>query len=416
MKAAAEGTPTSEPAVEAKAREFVIGSAPRSVRVPNEAASLPHVLYVIDQLCQLGGAERVLVNITRRIAPDRFRCSLVTFKVDPDFDLLQRIGCPIHVLPLRCTYDWQALRMALELREFVRREKVSIVHSFFETSDLWAAPIAKWSGCPVMVSSRRDMGILRGRKHKLAYPIVDRLFDRVLAVSDEVRSYCLNHDRLRPEKVETLYNGIDVDELSANATEYDAREQFALPPTAPVISTLANVRAVKGLDVLVQAAALVCGEFPNAMFLIGGSVLEPELYSGLLSLVASLRLDKNVRFLGNVSNPAPLLRASDLFCLPSRSEGFSNALVEAMASGLACVATRVGGNAEALGEGTSGYLVASEDARALADRIVRLLRNPELRREMGRAARRSVEERFSMQAMMSRLMNVYDELLELKHV
>ena len=416
MKASAESAPLPGPAVEARTSESHNAPAQRRVIGPGETASLPHVLYIMDQLCQLGGAERILLEITRRIAPDRFRCSVVTFKVDSNLDALKRIGCPIRVLPLQRTYGWQALRVALQLREFVRKEKVSIVHSFFETSDLWAAPIAKWSGCPVMVSSRRDMGILRRRKHALAYPIVNPLFDRVLAVSEEVRSYCLNHDRLPPEKVETLHNGIDLDELSANAAKYDARVHFALPPNARVISTVANIRAVKGLDVLVRAAALVCREFPDALFLIAGSVLEAELYAQLQSLVGSLRLENNVRFLGKVSNPAPLLRASALFCLPSRTEGFSNALVEAMGSGLACVATRVGGNAEALTEGISGYLVASEVAEELADRVLRLLRNPELRGQMGRAARAAVEERFSMQVMMNRLMDIYDELLALKHV
>jgi glycosyltransferase involved in cell wall biosynthesis len=374
------------------------------------------VLYIVDQICQLGGAERILLEVTRRMALDRFRCSVVTFQVDSQLDALQRIGCPLRVLPLRRTYDLQAARMALQLRELVQREEVSIVHSFFETSDLWAAPIAKWSGCPILVSSRRDMGILRGRKHELAYPMMNPLFDRVLAVSDEVRSYCLDHDRLRPERVETLYNGIDLDELSANAEEYDARVHFDLPADARLISTVANIRKVKGLDVLIRAAARVCREFPDAMFLIVGSVLEREVFSQLQEMVASLRLQNNVRFLGKLSNPAPVLRASDLFCLPSRTEGFSNALIEAMGSGLACVATRVGGNAEALTEGTSGYLVASEDVESLADRMVRLLRNPELRSQMGRAARNTVEARFSMQAMMSRLMNIYDELLTAKHV
>jgi len=260
------------------------------------------------------------------------------------------------------------------------------------------------------------MGILRGRKHELAYPFVNPLFDRVLAVSDEVRQYCLDHERMRPEKVETLYNGIDLEELSAKALKQDVREQLHLAPNALVISTVANIRPVKGIDVLVRAAFHVCREFPEAIFLIAGSVLVPETYAALQTLVDSLGLKNNVRFLGKMTNPYPLLRASDLFCLPSRSEGFSNALIEAMASGLPCVATRVGGNAEALEEGTSGYLVASEDADALGERMLQLLRNPQLRWQMGRAARETVEKRFSMQAMMERLMAIYEELLVAKNV
>jgi glycosyltransferase involved in cell wall biosynthesis len=308
------------------------------------------------------------------------------------------------------------MRTALQFRDIVRRENVSIVHTFFETSDLWAAPIARLSGCPVLVSSRRDMGILRTRKHRFAYPIVNRLFDRVLTVSDEVRSYALNNDHLPPHRVETLYNGVDLETLDAKAVQDGVRLSLGLKPTSLVVSTLANIRYVKGIDVFARAAARVCLAYPDAVFLVVGGVLEPETFRKLQALVGSLGIKNNFRFLGTMSNPYPVLAASDVFCLPSRNEGFSNALIEAMGSRLPCVATRVGGNAEALTDGVNGFLVESEDEDAMADRLLRLLREPELRREMGRAARQTVESRFSMNAMMTRLINIYGELLAEKNV
>jgi glycosyltransferase involved in cell wall biosynthesis len=102
---------------------------------------------------------------------------------------------------------------------------------------------------------------------------------------------------------------------------------------------------------------------------------------------------------------------SDVFCLPSRSEGFSNALLEAMACALPCVATRVGGNAEAIEDGVSGFLVAPQDPDLIADRLLRLLRQPEAGRHMGQAARQRVEEKFTVEAMMANLTAVYDGLL-----
>src|SRR6202040_2051052 len=157
-----------------------------------------------------------------RLPPARFRASVATFQIDPELDVLSRISCPFHILPLHSTCDLNAAKMALRLRRLIRQENVSIVHTFFETSDLWAAPIAKLSGCPVLISSRRDMGIYRNRKHRLAYRLVNPIFDRVLAVSNKVRSYCIDHDGLPLEKVETLYNGVDLDDLSVKATEFDA--------------------------------------------------------------------------------------------------------------------------------------------------------------------------------------------------
>jgi glycosyltransferase involved in cell wall biosynthesis len=257
---------------------------------------------------------------------------------------------------------------------------------------------------------------LRSRKHKLAYPIVNRIFDRVLAVSDEVRTYVLNHDHLSPERVETLYNGVDLEVLDAKATAEDVRSSLGIKPTSFVVSTVANIRHVKGIDILLQAAARVCSEYPDAVFLVAGGVLEPETFGKLQVLVDSLGLRENIRFLGARSNPYPVLAASDVFCLPSRNEGFSNALIEAMALKLPCVATRVGGNGEALADGVNGFLVASEDANAMASRLLHLLRDSNLRRTMGQAARRSIELRFSMDAMIARLTGIYEELLAAKNV
>jgi glycosyltransferase involved in cell wall biosynthesis len=157
-------------------------------------------------------------------------------------------------------------------------------------------------------------------------------------------------------------------------------------------------------------------EFQEAKFLIVGGVSEAGHFQELRALVQALNLEENVRFLGEIGDIKQVLRECTVFCLPSRSEGFSNALIEAMGCGLPCVATRVGGNAEALEEGKSGYLVASEDAAAMADRILQLLRDPVLARRMGQAARETVRTRFSMDAMMNRLIGIYDELLVAKHV
>ena len=416
MKALAQAVEAASVGLPVEARRAISSNARRFMSRPTSGAQLPHVVYVIDQICQLGGAERVLLEIVRRLSPEQFRCSLVTFKVDEHIEALKRLPCTLHVLPMRSTYGLDAGKMALRLRRLIRSEKVSIVHTFFESSDLWAAPVAKFSGCPVLISSRRDMGILRTPKHRLAYPFVNHIFDRVLSVSEEVRSYCLREDGLPPAKVETLYNGIDLAELDVKAMETDSRRQLGLAADIPVITTVCNIRFLKGIDVLVRAAAYVCREFPQARFLVVGKVLEPETFAKLEHQIISANLSNNICFIGAVDNPYPLLRASNIFCLPSRTEGFSNALIEAMGCRLPCVATRVGGNPEALSEGRSGFLVESEDHEAMANALLKLLRDSTLASNMGNAGRQTVEARFSMHAMMSQLPRVYNELLEANDV
>jgi L-malate glycosyltransferase len=373
-----------------------------------------HVLFVIDQLCEMGGAERVLLNMIRLLPNDRFRCTLVTFKIEPRLGIFEDFPCSWSVFPLHRTYGWDAIKVAIWLRRFIRTQQVDIVHTFFETSDLFGGLIAKLSGAPVLISSRRDLGILRTWKHQLAYRVLSPLFDRVLAVSDGVREFCIRQDHLDPERVLTLYNGIEIGKASPNAASSCLRVSLGLGEASHLISTVAHIRRVKGLDIFIRAAAKVCQEFPRALFLVIGDVHEPRHYQELLELTDSLDLKQNVRFLGPSEDVFSLLRMSDIFCLPSRSEGFSNALVEAMACSLPCVATRVGGNLEALEDGRSGFLVESEDSDAMANHILILLRQPERARAMGREGRRQMEAKFTSQAMMSRLIKIYEILLHVK--
>lgn len=374
----------------------------------------PHILYLIDMFTgvQAGGAERALVSIAHHLPTDRFRCSVATFGTDPSLNLAELFNCPVHVLPLRRTYDWNALKMAIQLRKLIRSEQVSILHTFFETSDLWGGTVAKLSGCPLLVSSRRDMGILRKPKHGIAYRLSKPYVDLVLTVSDQVRSFMIERDGLDPRKVVTLYSGVEMERFAKPCNTVELRSSLGLQKASHVVCTVGNIRQVKGLDVYIRAAAQVCRVFPRAVFLIVGYRDDEAHAKELERLVRELGLSENVRFLGGHEEVHPLLKLSDAFCLLSRSEGFSMALLEAMACGLPCVATRVGGNAEAIEEGRSGFLVEAEDAKAAAERILWLLRNSERSAKMGAAGRKVVERRFTVDVMVQNLVHVYDHLLQ----
>jgi len=371
-----------------------------------------HILFVIDQLCEFSGAERVLLNTIRLLPKDRFRSSLITFQLDPS--IRKELTCPYWVLPLKKTYDWNAVRVALQIRSFLRKEKADIVHTFFETSDLWAGPISKLCAPIKLVSSRRDMGILRSSKHHLAYSLLNPMFDCVIAVSDEVRRFCLEKDRIEPRKVVTIYNGLEFDKVSECAPAAGLRSSQSIAESAPLIITVGNIRRVKGVDVLVETAARVLQHAPEAVFLVVGRKSDPTYYEALLSRIDVLGIGSSVRFLGELNDVLPLLKSADVFYLPSRSEGFSNALIEAMACGLPCVATHVGGNAEAIEEGENGYLVESGNAELAANRILALLADRSLRFRISTAARSTVERRFTARIMIQKLVHCYDELFSMR--
>lgn len=376
------------------------------------ADSRPHVLFIIDQLCEMGGAERVLLKMIRLLqAEGGFRCSLLTFRTSESFEEPGKICCPLWVFPLKKTWDWNAVKVAAQIRRLIRHERISIVHTFFETSDLFGGLVSKLSGCPVLISSRRDMGILRAPKHRIAYKLMGRLYDTVLAVSPQVREFCIQADGLDPARVQELVNGLEMEQISSAPGRAVMRWQNAIHDGVPVIITVANIRRVKGIDVLARAAGMVCAIYPRALFVVVGESSEIEYCHELENLVTALGLSGNFWFPGAREDVFSLLKMSDVFCLPSRSEGSSNALLEAMACRLPCVATDVGGNREAIKDGENGFIVPSEDWQAMGQRIIELIGDRELAAGMGRRAEAVVRSRFTADVMMSGLITLYRRLL-----
>jgi glycosyltransferase involved in cell wall biosynthesis len=368
-------------------------------------ASLPHILLVLDQFPKsLGGGERIVLKLAALLPRYGFRVSILTFFVHPESSFFTTPpSCPVYMLPLRRTYDLAALRAALELSRFIDQQEVRIVQTFFESSDIWAGLVVKLFSNAKLVWSRRDMGILRTRKHHLSYRLMADAPDRVFAVSEQVRQHCITVDRIDPARVETIYNGLDLDDPPMANTAKVADEFL--------VATVGNIRRVKGHDLFIKAAAAVALQFPKASFSIAGEVLEPEYFAELQMLIRDLNLADRFHFAGGVTDLREYLSGADVFVLPSRSEGFSNSIIEAMAAALPVVATDVGGNAEAVRDGVSGYIVPPEDPRALAEAIMGLLLDPNQTRRMGEAGREIAAANFTTEAMMLRTVGAYERLL-----
>jgi glycosyltransferase involved in cell wall biosynthesis len=378
--------------------------------VQEETARRPiHVLFLIDHLMARGGGEGNLLKVVQLMPPELVRCSVATFRIHPE--IRKSIPVPVHVFPLRRAYDFQALRSALQLRRLIRAEKVDIVQTYFETSNLWGGLVAKLSGA-IFISSRRDLGILRAAKHHIAYRLVNRITDRVLAVSEEVRKFSIDQERIAPERVSVIYNGVDLEQVAAAQREDSPAWGAEWAQSGRLVTCVANIRRVKGIDVLLRAAHKVCAEIPDTVFLVLGYHSPAGPYSTeIRSLARTLGLEKNVKFLNFVENPLPTLKMSSAFCLLSRSEGFSNALLEAMACGVPPVVTQVGGNPEAIRDGEEGFLVPVEDADTAADRLLQLLRDPARARRMGASAQAAVQARFGADTMIQQLIALYRDLL-----
>ena len=372
-----------------------------------------HVLFLIDQLAGIGGGEASLIKIVRHLPQQKFRCSVATLSSHVNPGITGQLACPLHVLPVRRVFGLNSLQAALQLRHLIRTERIDIVHTFFETANLWGGFVSKLGGGPVLVSSRRDMGILRrSLKHRLGYKIINRLCDKVVAVSNAVRDATLEQEDIRHDKTVTLYNGVDLAEISSTPADDRWRGNYGCARTDPVIASVGNIRRVKGMDTLVHAAALVCHEVPQTRFIIIGGEDELVYAEWLRRTIRSFGLENNIFFAGHSQSVIPVLKNSQAFCLLSRSEGFSNAILEAMACELPCVVTGVGGNPEAVIHEVNGFVVPPDDPARAADRLLELLRNPAGAHAMGAAGRDLVASRFTTEAMVSELAELYRQLAD----
>ncbi len=371
------------------------------------------MLFIIDRLTEKGGAELALARLACELPAHGIRPLVLTFSHNICEELRQQFTCPIQVIPLRRSYGPGALYAARRIRGLILSHKIRLVHTFFETSDLFGGMVVRSVPRVALVTSRRDMGILRGVKHRFAYPVFSRLSHRVVAVSESVRQWCIRADRLNSRRVVTVYNGVEADRCFNDCVQSRryVRESLGIREDQVVISAIGNVRHVKGYDLLVEAASLLLPQHPEVVFLVAGAEHEVGRQSELNQQMRMRNTGGGVRFIGAMQDAKPLLNASDIFVLPSRSEGFSNALIEAMACGLPSVVTNVGGNAEAVLDSVSGIIVQSENAQAIASALERLVTSAELRKSMGKEGRRIVQQRFTHEAMIQNMLSVYREAL-----
>jgi glycosyltransferase involved in cell wall biosynthesis len=229
---------------------------------------------------------------------------------------------------------------------------------------------------------------------------------RLVAVSEENRRRLIELYRVPADKITTVYNGFDPLPL-ADGAPGTLRQELGLSDDQPLILVLGRLSANKGQRHLIDAAPAILSRFPGAHFVFAGN---PEGQAELDRRITALRLEGHFSMPGFRSDVVNLLRSCDLFVLPSLAEGFSLSLVEAMAAGVPVVATRVGGAAEVVEDGVSGFLTPPGDVGALAHAVIAALSLDAAARDRLRDAARSTAQRFSFAATASRMLDIYSEL------
>jgi len=230
---------------------------------------------------------------------------------------------------------------------------------------------------------------------------------RVVAVSEENRRTLTEIYRLPPKKISVVHNGVDLSAFAGPFALQSLRQELGLSNEQPLILVLGRLRPNKGYPYLLEAAPTILARFPTAYFVLAGN---PDDRAAAEAQIARLGIEGHVSIVGFRSDVVNLLRSADLFVLPSLAEGFSLAIVEAMAAGLPVVATRVGGAAEIIEDGHNGFLVPPADSEALARTVRHVLDLDSASKENLRQAARERSGFFSIAATAQKMLDIYASL------
>jgi glycosyltransferase involved in cell wall biosynthesis len=369
------------------------------------------VLTMVDGIGRSGGGESLARYVAQGLDPQRFESVFCVTRWqpldgdDPERDQLRDAGVGFIGLERTKRFDlgeWRRLLGEVREREF------DVIHSHKYGSNVWGALIARRAKVPVFVAHEHSWAF----EGKPIRRLVDRRLvgaeaDAYVVVSSEDERRAIEYVGMPAAKVRMIQNGI---------VPMPSAAPLDLGPGGPTIGTVASLRPVKNLDLLIRATAMLRAEFPDLRVLIAGGVTHAASEEGdrLEALVAELGAELNVEFLGVRSDVDRILASLDVAVLTSKREGSPLSVMEYMAAGLPVVATRVGGVPDIVADGKTGILVPGDDVGAFAEALARLLRSPELRREMGEAGRRRQQDEFTIDKTIARVEALYDELLAAK--
>lgn len=365
------------------------------------------IAYFIDLWNPGAGTENQLLGILQHLDPTEVNARLFTLREPVPDQYRNAIPWPVECLGVQSLISVNGLIKFFGLVRRLKRERFDIVMIYFIDSNLFVTPACRLAGIKATVVNRRDMGYwyepgILGKLNR-----VNRHTNYFLVNSRAIKKVVAANEHFPAERIEVIYNALWGG--SQSAAPAFRREDFSLPPDCPLVGIVANLRPVKRVDRFIAMAAQVAAQIPSAHFLIAG---QGELKPNLQQQVVELNLTERVHFLGPVADVKRLLPLLDAGVLTSESEGFSNALIEYVSAGVPAVTFAVGGNPEIVEDGVNGRLAPDGDVDALADAVVALLNDRELRLRMAQAGRNRAAREYDPQEIMRRTMAFYRRIVE----
>ncbi len=367
------------------------------------------ILLIANFANRVGGGEESLLTLIGGLNQHRFVPQAIVPEEGEISCALHKIGVRTTALSLPPVRPWtliRVLRSLLRLRELIRRCGITLVHAHGNRGALYANLAVLYLHVPVVWHARvvdRDPWLDR---------ILLRLSSAVVANSQATAGRFAAQPRAG-EKVHVIYNGVDLDRFRPGPADTELRQAYGLRPDGPVITFAGRLEYTKGPDLFLEAAMHVHKQLPWVNFLFAG---DGPMRAELEARVKAAGIP--VAFVGHQSNMESLLRLCTVAVMPSRQEAFGRILIEAMATGIPVIATKVGGIPEVCQDGRTALLVPPEDSQALAGAIMASLTDIEGVRLRVSAAAEDVRRRFTLESHVELVCQLYAHILSKrqKHV
>lgn len=363
------------------------------------------VLHVNTHM-NIGGIGQYIVSLAKALKQNRVEC-FVASSGGELFPELVRLDIRHIRLNMNTKFEFgpKVFRAASRLAHIIKDEKIDLIHAHTRVSQVASYLASRRTGIPYIATCHGYFNA------KLSRRLFDTWGEKVVAISEAVRAHLEKDFNVNPQRIEVIYNGIDLDRFS-NIYSMDqiARAKRSLGiPRGVIVGTMGRLSSIKGQKFLIEAMKDVTSKSKDTRCLIIGSGREE---AALKDLSKSLGLEDRVIFTGAAYMDIPLyLACMDIFVLPSIEEGLGLALLEAMSLGRPCVASATGGIKDIVDDGVNGILTPVGDSGSIANAVLKILSDKDLAKNMSEKARDFVKSRFSIEAMTDNMIDLYGRVI-----
>lgn len=364
-------------------------------------------LFIITDTLAAHGAQRQILEYLKLADRSYFNIKIVN--LDRNYNALEseirKLDYQVITIDQKGFFSFKTL---FGLVGLFLREKPQIVLTYLFTADCYGRLAAFITKVPIIISSARNLDVWKSQHHIIASRILAGVTDKFIINSESIRTFLVAKEKIRPDRIQRIYNGIDLNRFTNLSSPDEICNEFNIPKDSHIVGMVARFNEQKDYKTYLEAAKLITEKMDNVYFFAVG---DGPTMPGLKDYAKQIGLFHNIIFTGARMDALNLINCFDIGILSSHYESLPNAVMEYMACGKAVIASAVGGNSELINDGETGFIIEPKNPKALAEKITFLLENSNIRKKMGKDGRAKIEKQFTVGRMVKDTECLFKELL-----